>query len=105
LFSKLVFNMANIEHCTRVFGDLSKMVEIPSEYIEPYLKTFLSMQIESIGLGYSTPAEARADLKGVEHFVSIFCGIHSRFATSNEYNKFCSMSDEQIIEICKKVCK
>jgi hypothetical protein len=94
--------MGKIKHVTRIFGDLSEMNEIPSEFIEPYLHTFLSMQIESIGLGFTTPAEARAELKGVEHFIMIFAGLHARYAVMNEYGKFCRMTDEQIIEICKK---
>jgi hypothetical protein len=96
--------MAKITHVTRILGNLSEMDEIPSEYIEPYLRTFLMMEIESVGFGFSTPAEARAELKAVEQFFMIFAGLHARYAVMNEYGKFSRMTDEEIIEICKKVC-
>ena len=97
--------MAKITHVTRLLGDLSQLDEIPSEILEPCLVTHISMVIESVGFGWTTPAQARAELKGVEHFISIFGGIHSRIATSNRVYQFCNMTDESMIEICKKVCE
>lgn len=92
-----------INHVTLILTDLSQMNEIPSEFIEPYLLTFLKSKIESVGLGFETPDEVRADLKGVERFISIFGGIHSRYAVNNKYYEFYSLSDENMIKICKEV--
>jgi hypothetical protein len=97
--------MPKIKHVTRIFGDLSELDEIPSEFIEPYLVTYMSMVIESVGFGFDTPAEARERLKGIERFISIFGGIHARLATQNRVYDFCNMSDEKMIEICKQVCE
>ncbi len=80
-------------------GDLP---EINSEFIEPYLKAFLMCQIEAVACGLTTPEEARKYLSGVDYFVGNYCAIHARFATSNMYGKFKDLSDEKMIEICKK---
>ena len=85
--------------------DLSKIDEIPSEYIEPYLLTFLKSKIESVGLGFENPEQARTELKAIEHFVDLFCGLHARIATTNKYKEFYNLSDEDMIDICKKVTK
>lgn len=97
--------MGKIKHVSRVFSDLREMEEIPSEFIEPYLVTYLSMVIESVGFGFETPAEVREDLKGVERFISLFGGLHARLAIGNKYGDFCRMSDEEMIKICKQVCE
>lgn len=92
-----------ITHVTLLLTDLSKMDEIPSEFIEPYLLTFLKSKIETVGLGFETPSQAREELKAVEHFVDLFCGVHARIATKNKYKEFYNLSDKDMIEICKKV--
>jgi len=63
------------------------------------------MTIESVGLGFDTPQEARERLIHLDRFVSIFCGVHARIATQNRVYQFVGMSDEQILEVCKKVCE
>lgn len=78
--------------------------EIPSEYIEPYLVTFIGQMIESVGYGFKKPDEVRQDLKGVQRFVSQMCGIHARMATNNKYSDFINMPDEEMLKICRKVC-
>ena len=78
--------------------------EIPSEYIEPYLVTFIGGIIESVGYGFKKPEEARQDLKGVSRFVSQMCGIHARMAVNNKYTDFIGMPDEEMLKICRKVC-
>lgn len=86
-----------------IFTDeLPKLEEINSEFIEPYLKRFLSIQIESCAYGVN-PVEIRANLKGVEFFISCFGAIHSRYAVNNEYNRVINLSDEDMIKICKQV--
>jgi hypothetical protein len=77
--------------------------KIPSEYIEPYLQRFLTIQIEGVGIGMTKPEDARNNLKGVKFFVSCFGGIHASLATQNVYWDFINMSDEQMIKICKEV--
>ena len=83
--------------------ELPKLKEISSEYIEPYLKRFLMIQLEGVACGLTTPEEARQHLNGVEYFISCFGGIHSRYAISNEYSRFCKLSNEDMIILCKKV--
>jgi len=97
--------MGKITHVTLFYTDLSKLDEIPSEYLEPYLIAFLTAVIEGVGCGWTTPSQARADLMGLERFVSLFGGLHSRLATSNKYRDFCNMSDEDMIKICKETCE
>lgn len=97
--------MAKIKHVTRMFGELSHLDEIPSEFIEPYIVTYISMTIESVGFGFDTPAEARERLQGLERFISIFAGVHARIATQNQVYKICGLSDEKMISMCKQVCK
>jgi hypothetical protein len=79
------------------------LTEIPSEFIEPYLVAMLSMELECIAFKPTQERldKAKANLKGVEEFVSRFCGIHARYATMNTYKSFYDMSLEQAIEIVK----
>jgi hypothetical protein len=84
---------------------MSKLNEIPSEFIEPYLVRFLGMNIDAIAMGLQTPEETRNYLKGVECFISYFGGIHCRIATSNQYNKFVNLSDDEMIKLCVNICK
>lgn len=96
--------MPKITHTTLMYTDLSELNEIPSEYLEPYLVKFMSYIIESVGCGWKKPAEARAQLKGIESFVSLFGGIHSRMAMMNQYFNFVNLKDEDMIKICKESC-
>jgi hypothetical protein len=82
-----------------------KLPEIPSEYIEPYLTKYFGYIIDCVGHGLKTPEEARQDLLGVERFISMFGGIHSRLAISNEYYRIYAMSDEKFLELCKETVK
>jgi hypothetical protein len=82
---------------------MSKLPEIPSEYIEPYLVKFMSYLIESIAMGFKTPQQAKDEFKGIEHFVSQFCGIHARLACGNEYYSFIGFKDEDLQALCDKV--
>ena len=88
--------------------------EIPSEFIEPYLVKFLGNMIQYVACASTeedikknhcgwTVSEVRQWLKGVEVFVTEFCGIHSRFAITNEINRWDRMTDEQLLEVCNKV--
>src|SRR5690242_18322212 len=94
--------MPPITHVSRLGSDLRELNEIPSEFIEPYIVTYLSMVIESVATGFDTPAKARERMKEIERFVSIFCGLHARLATHNQVYAFCSLSDEKMITICKE---
>jgi ribosomal protein L13E len=89
--------------------------EIPSEFIEPYLATFMGSMVEFVasaiteeekakrnGCGW-TVAEIKAWVKGVEVFVSHSCGIHARYAMMNEMYKFVEMPDDVLKAICHKV--
>lgn len=97
--------MAKITHTSLMFTDLRELDEIPSDFIEPYLVKFWEYIIESVGCGWKTPAEAKGELKGIENFVSLFGGLHSRIATMNEYYKVKNMNDDQFLDMCKRVCK
>jgi hypothetical protein len=79
-----------------------KLPDIPSEFIEPYLAQFMSYEIECVATGYRKPQEARNNLKAIDLFISRFGGLHSKYAVMNEYNKMISLSDEDMINICKK---
>ncbi len=82
-----------------------ELPEIPSDYIEPYLVNFISHIISIIATTNEkayTIQELRARLRGVEHFVSEYCGIHSRLAFSNELRRFDKLTDEQLKEICRE---
>lgn len=85
--------------------DVHDLPKINSEFIEPYLKRFLIQIIESVAIGLTTPEEARNDPRGVNYFIGSFGSLHANIATNNEYNRFISLSDEQMIEICKEVFK
>jgi hypothetical protein len=88
--------------------------EIPSEFIEPYLATFMGSMVDFIasacteeekikrGTGW-TVAEIKAWVKGVEVFVSHTCGLHARYAMMNEMYKFIEIPDEELKKICIKV--
>lgn len=84
---------------------MDKLAKIPSEFIEPYLIRFLSIQIESVAFGLISPDEARKNLAGVEYFVTCFCGVHANIATGYKYGRFCRLTDEHMIEICKYALK
>ena len=89
--------------------------QIPSEFIEPYLATFMGSMVDFVasaiteeekakrnGLGW-TVAEIKAWVKGVEVFVSHTCGVHARYAMMNEMHRFTELSDEKLKKVCVKV--
>ena len=67
--------------------------EIPSEFIEPYLQAMLSVELENLAHNPTQENldESKANLRGVELFVSRYCGLHSRLATDNIYYGFFNM--------------
>lgn len=77
--------------------------EIPSELIEPHLRYFMMVQLESLACNMVTPAEVRSMLDAVSYFVSCSSGIHARLSTSNEYDRLKNLSDEEMVNIAKKV--
>ncbi len=93
-----------------------ELPEIPSEFIEPYLSKFMGSMVEFVasacltqeelderqGIGW-TVADVKKWVKGVEVFVSQTCGIHSRLAMQNEMDRFCSLPDAELKEVCRKV--
>jgi hypothetical protein len=95
---------------------MTKLPEIPSEYIEPYLVKFMGSMIQFVasartaeekaklnGVGW-TVDEVKSWVKGVEVFVSQSCGIHSRYAMMNEMYKFVEIPNDKLLKICKKIC-
>ena len=76
--------------------------QIPSEFIEPYLQAMLSVELECIEFRPTEERleEAKQNLRGVERFVSRFCGIHASIATSNVYDNFYRMTLEDVKKIC-----
>lgn len=84
-----------LEHC-------SSQTEIPSEFIEPYIRGFLMIRLEALYYGFDTPDEFRSQLKGVERFVNYCCGIHARIATGNIFDGITRVSDEKLMEIVKQ---
>jgi hypothetical protein len=82
---------------------MKTLPEIPSEFIEPYLSNFMNYLIEGIGTGLLTVEECKNDLRGVEHFISIYGGVHSRIAMSNQLGVFLRLSDSEMETMCKKI--
>lgn len=97
--------MPKITHTSLMFTDLSELNEIPSEFLEPYLSKFMNYIIESVGCGWKTPSDAKKELAGLDHFVNLFGGLHSRIAMSNEYYRIKDMPDDTFLSTCKEVCK
>ena len=97
--------MSKITHTELLFSDLSELDEIPSDFMEPYIVKFFEYIFESVGCGYKSAKEAKEELKGLYHFVGLFCGVHSRLAINNAYHKIKEMQDEDFLEICKTICK
>lgn len=93
----------------------SKLPEIPSEYIEPYLAKFMGNVIEMAafayteeelkkkgGVGHTIP-QLKEWVKGVEFFVSSCCGIHSRYAMMNELDRLRKIPDDEFKKIAREV--
>jgi len=95
--------MSDISETLRSRG----LKEIPSEFIEPYLTAMLSVELECIEFKPTQERldEAKANLRGVERFVSRFCGVHSRYAVSNVYDTFYRMTLDQAKDIIKEYNK
>ena len=81
--------------------------EIPSEMIEPYLVAMLSIELEGIEFRPTEERleEAKQNLRGVERFVTRFCGIHSRIAVGNVYSDFYELTLEEAKKIIKSANK
>lgn len=77
--------------------------KIDSEFIEPYLKRWLMMELESLHYGFITPEEVKESLKWMDRFASRFCGIHAVYAAMNECNKINRLSNEQLTSIANSV--
>ena len=83
----------------------TELPKIPSEFIEPYLRKMLSMELEALQFCPTQERldEAKKNLKGVELFISRFGGIHSRYAVMNIYNSFYALTLKDAILINKLV--
>jgi hypothetical protein len=77
--------------------------EIPSEYIEPYLKNFMMVQLEYFNYCNQSHEETLANLKGVERFISHYGGLHSRMAVSNIYYTVYNQTEEKLREFCIEI--
>jgi len=75
--------------------------EIPSEFIEPYLQRFLMSGLEGIAYGITDPQTFKDQLHSLESFVDMFCGIHSRYAMTNERRRIRRLSNDELIQIAK----
>ena len=95
----------------------SNLIEIPSEFIEPYLAKFMGNMIDFVasacltqeeldterkGIGW-TVADVKKWVKGVEVFVSQTCGVHARYAMMNEMDRFTRLPDAELKELCRKI--
>lgn len=79
--------------------------KLPSELMEPYFQRFMSMEMESIALGFTTPQQSKERLKAVESFATYFTGLHCSLAVGNEYHKFCSIPDDDLKVMCENILK
>jgi hypothetical protein len=94
----------------------TKLPQIPSEYIEPYLVKFMGSMVGFIASSCDTEAdkekrngigwtidEVKNWVKGVEVFVSHSCGVHARYAMMNEMHRFTEMPNDELKKVCRKV--
>lgn len=81
----------------------SRPSEIPSEFIEPYLRNFLMVQLEYFNYCNQSYDETLANLRGVERFISHYGGIHSRMAVSNIYSTTYDLDETKLREFCVKI--
>ena len=92
-----------------------ELPKIPSEFIEPYLAQFMGNMVEFMsnartteekeklgGVGW-TAEEVKHWVKGVELFVSWYCGIHAKYAMMNAQRDFDRIPNDKLQEICKSV--
>lgn len=81
--------------------DMRNLKPINSEYIEQYIKAMLSVELECIEFRPTQEQldESKANLRGVERFITRFGGIHSRYMVSNVYEAFYKLTLEQAKEI------
>ena len=77
--------------------------EIQSEFIEPYLQQMVVMELLALENNFTEKQleKSKENLKGLEVFVSRFCGIHSKIATGNIFYKFYSLDLEKAKKIWK----
>lgn len=73
--------------------------EIPSEFIEPYAKRYMMMQLETLYYGMNDVKAVKERLSHVMCFLCAFVGIHAEMAISNEYYRIINMNDEKLMQI------
>lgn len=71
--------------------------------LEPHLVRFMSSQIEGVGTGITTPAEAKQNLEGVASFVSMCGGVHADISLTHGYYRFINLPDEVLLQVCREV--
>lgn len=79
--------------------------KIPSELLEPWLKEYLMMKLESLLHNLISIEQFKSDLLEVDSFITFAGGIHSSITTTNIFYGLCSKSDEEIFEIVNKTFK
>lgn len=79
------------------------LIEIPTQFIEPYLVAMLSMELEGIEFHPTEERleEAKNNLKGVERFINRFGELKVRLAITNVYENFYRMTLDEAKEIIK----
>jgi len=87
--------------------DMRGLKPINSEYIEQYIQAMLSVELECIEFRPTQEQldESKANLRGVERFISRFGGIHSRYMVSNVYDAFYKLTLDQAKEIIREANK
>lgn len=68
--------------------------EIPSQLIEPAIQHYYMETMNAIGSGEITPKEGKDRLQTIDSFVSRYCGLHAKLATTNIYYKAIICDDE-----------
>lgn len=80
---------------------MNELPEIPSEFIEPYLQQMISMELMALENNFTEEQlkKSKDNLRGVEVFVSRFCGLHAKIAVGNIFYHFYNLDLEQVKNI------
>lgn len=87
-----------------MFGSpIPKEKLIPSELIMPYLERYFMLLLEELAYFNTEPAKIKIQLEGLARFIRFTCGIHARFAISNEVDRLTQIPDNELKAIAREI--
>jgi len=80
---------------------MEDLPKIPSIFIEPYLQRMISMELMALENNFTEEQlkKSKDNLRGVEVFVSRFCGLHANIAVGKIFYYFYNLDLEQVKNI------